>query len=127
MKKEETAGKRYTAQELRASADECWCVDPNTFSYTKIYRMLRQAADSEEELASVKARLEAEKASAAQFKKDLDDRLTEAYVFASEITAKSSFDKIYGGVRDAVNGIRKELGIDSAASGEEDNTGKEHR
>lgn len=127
MSKEETASKQYTAQELRASADECWCVDPNTFSYTKIYRMLRQAADAEEELASVKARLEAVMKEFTQFKQDVDDRLTEAYVFAHEITANSSFDKIYGGVRDAVNGIRKELGIDSAASGEEDNTGKEPR
>lgn len=49
--------KRYTAKEMREAAAECYVVNPKTFSYTKIYLMLKQAADTEELLEEKQFRL----------------------------------------------------------------------
>lgn len=48
----------------------------------------------------------------ATFKKNLSDRLTEEYVFAAETFAKSSYDKIYGGIRDACSTIGRLMGLE---------------
>lgn len=50
--------KRYTAKEMREAAAECYVVNPKTFSYTKIYLMLKQAADTEELLEEKQVRLD---------------------------------------------------------------------
>lgn len=63
-------------------------------------------------LLSEYVRLRKDHAGLAAFKHALSDRLTEEYVFAAETFAKSSYDRIYGGIRDACNTIGRLMGLE---------------
>lgn len=72
MSEEKDNKRRYTAKEMREAAAECYVVNPKTFSYTKIYLMLKQAAKCEEDFKNVCAGLKWKDSECEIFRARLD-------------------------------------------------------